>query len=144
MGISSSDDFSGLVFMMSKVKIDKKMFVKIMTELMEAHRLEEKVANSIRQYQSICRMDFPNEYGLVVTHEFACQDLLAIIFHDTENGWIDYFCNELNYGKLGPVDEENNSKLQTIDDLWDVLINELKTDDSFEYSFDDPLEDDLK
>ena len=68
-------------------------------------------------------LDFPTLMDEVV-------DLLAYIFKDEENKWIDYYVFELRCGekyKRGDVQIDGKDvPLKTIGDLWNLLQSELE------------------
>jgi hypothetical protein len=69
------------------------------------------------------------DYGKLIDSHLA---LLAHVMGDV-NDWIDYFVWELNFGEKweeGMVtDNEKDVKLQTIDDLWNLLNYKVVTKD---------------
>ena len=76
----------------------KERFCEIIRELEAAEALQRKVATAIRQYNNLIHSDYPEPYGMIVSHDYTVECLLAEIMEDI-NGDIDYFCNELDYGK---------------------------------------------
>ena len=107
--------------------MDKKRFCEIMDELHEGYRLQRKIANAVRQYNNITNNDFPEPYGMVCTNEWIVQDLLVEIMDD-QNGDIDYWCNEIEYGEgYTPGDVVVDGKeieLRTAEQLYDFLMHQ--------------------
>jgi len=106
--------------------MDKERFCKIINELYEGDRLEKKIAAAVRQFNNIVGSDFPEPYGMVISHAFLCQELLSEIMHDKHDD-IGYFCNELDYGRLYEkgmvVDRQGNDiDLSTAGNLYDFLV----------------------
>lgn len=103
----------------------KERFVEIMKELEAANALQQKVATAVRQYNNIVSRDYPEPYGLVVSHDFLVIGLLAEIMDDTA-GDIEYFCCELEYGKKyvpGCVTERDGTIIDfsTAEKLYEYL-----------------------
>lgn len=105
--------------------MDKKQFCTIMEELHEGYRLQRKIANAVRQYNSITHNDLLEPYGMVCTHEFTVQELLEEVMDD-RNGDIDWWCNEIEYGEnYTPGDvvvDGNEIELRTAEQLYDFLV----------------------
>ena len=106
--------------------MDKKTFCKVIEELCEGDRLQRKVASAVRQYNNIIHSDYPEPFGMVITHDFLVVDLLAEIMDD-QMGDIEYFCYELDFGEKyepGTVTDEHGNEidLSTAEKLYDFLI----------------------
>lgn len=78
--------------------LDKDRFCRAINELEAAENLRRKVATAIRQYNSLTKTDFPNPYGLMISHSALVINLLAEIMGD-KFGLIEYFCTELDFGR---------------------------------------------
>ena len=116
--------------------MDKKKFCKIITELQAGNALQCKVAAAIRQFNNIVSSDFPEPYGMVISHEHLCQELFSEIMDDQYDD-IGYFCNELDYGKLyekGMVCDANGCDvdLSTSEKLYDFLVYQKNSRDKNE------------
>lgn len=106
--------------------MDKERFCKIINELYEGDRLEKKIAAAVRQFNNIVGSDFPEPYGMVISHALLCQELLSEIMCDKHDD-IGYFCNELDYGRSYEkgmiVDKQGNEiDLSTARNLYDFLM----------------------
>lgn len=106
--------------------MNKKQFCEIMEELHEGNRLQNKIAAAVRQYNNITNNNYPEPYGMVCTHEWIVQELLIEIMDDLKNGFIDWWCNEAEYGEnYTPGDVVINGKeieLRTAGQLYDFLV----------------------
>ena len=105
--------------------MNKEKFCTIMEEWHEGYRLQRKIANAVRQYNSITYNDFPEPYGMVCTHEFTVLELLAEIMDDQHDD-IRYWCDDLEYGeRYTPGDvvvDGNEIELRTSEQLYDFLV----------------------
>ncbi len=107
----------------------KDRFCEIIETLRKGDKLVCDVANLIKDYNNDVGTDYPERYGLFVENSILCQELLAeIMDDDIHGGWIDYYCNVLDYGKrweVGMVEIDGKDyKLSTPEDLWDILTKE--------------------
>ena len=112
--------------------LEFKVFKEIMEQLQKYDELSEQVD---KISQELCK-DFPplNIFGLAEIPITNVIKLLKFIFND-EGNWsnIDYFIYELEYGKKykkGCYTDENGEeiKLGTIEDLYNLLIKEIKNE----------------
>ena len=108
--------------------MNKANFCRIIEELKEGERLQQKVASAVRQFNSIIHSDYPEPFGMVISHGLLVVELLAEIMDD-EMGDIEFFCYELDYGKKyepGIVtDEEGNEiDISTPERLYDFLADQ--------------------
>ena len=106
----------------------KEKFVSIINELEAGENLQKKVASAVRQYNNLVHNDYPEPFGLVISHDFLVMDLLEEIMENKEAKDISYFCIELDYGKKyypGCVTDENGNDidLSSAEKLWDLLAN---------------------
>jgi hypothetical protein len=106
---------------MTKVK-----FCEAIRQLEEGENLQRRVASAVRQYNNVIGTDFPEPFGMVITHDYLVQDLLAEIMED-KFGDIEYFCETLEYGKCyypgALTDNEGNPiELRTPENLYDHLV----------------------
>lgn len=106
--------------------MNKANFCRIIEQLREGERLQNKVAAAVRQYNNIVYTDYPEPFGMVVTHDHLVVELLAEIMDD-KMGDIEFFCYELDYGKkyeLGCVIDEDGMEvdLSTPERLYDFLV----------------------
>ena len=106
----------------------KEKFMEIISQLEAAESLQHKVAVAVRQYNNLVHNDCLEPYGLVVSHEFLVIDLLSEIMND--DGCIESFCCELDYGKKyypGCITEDDGTEidLSNVEKLWDYL-NKIK------------------
>lgn len=105
----------------------KERFCEIIRELEAAEALQRKVAAAIRQYNNLIHSNYIDPYGMIVSHDYyVVQCLLAEIMEDL-NGDIDYFCDELDYGKkfnIGDVvdDHLGTPDISTPEKLYDFLV----------------------
>lgn len=105
----------------------KEKFIEAINELEAGERLQQKVATAVRQYNNLVHSDYPEPFGLVVSHDFLVIDLLTEIMED-KHGDIEHFCCELDYGKKyypGCVTEPDGTELDfsTAEKLWEYLIS---------------------
>ena len=106
----------------------KEKFVAALNELEAAESLQRKVATAVRQFNNVVHNDYPEQYGLVISHNFLVIDLLAEIMGDSF-GDIEYFCQELEFGKKyspGVVTEADGTEIDisTAEKLYDYLNKE--------------------
>ena len=106
----------------------KEKFVKILAELEAGEDLQRKVANAVRQYNSLIKCDYPEPFGLVISHSFAVIDLLAEIMSD-DAGDIEYFCYDLEFGRKytqGCITEPDGTEIDfsSSEKLYDYLTRE--------------------
>lgn len=99
--------------------------MEILAELEAGEALQQKVANAIRQYNNLIHSDYPEPYGLIVSHDFLVMELLSEIMHD-KAGDIEYFCCDLEYGKKytpGCVTERDGTEIDfsSSEKLYDYL-----------------------
>lgn len=104
----------------------KERFCEIIRELEAGAALQRKVATAIRQYNNLVHSDYPEPYGMIISHDYTVECLLAEIMEDI-NGDIDYFCNELDYGKkfnIGDLvdDHLGTPDISTPEKLYDFLV----------------------
>ncbi len=110
----------------------KEKFIGIITQLKAAEELQHKVAVAVRQYNNLIHCDYPDPYGLVVSHGFLVTDLLSEIMNDDDR-YIELFCYELDFGRKyysGCITEDDGTEIDISDaeKLWDYL-NKNKTKD---------------
>ena len=103
----------------------KERFCEILGELQAGEDLQRKVAAAVRQYNNLIHSDYPEPYGLVISHEFRVIELLAEIMGDTV-GDIENFCMELDFGRKytpGCVTEVDGSELDfsSAEKVYDYL-----------------------
>lgn len=108
--------------------MNKANFCRIINELREGERLQDKVASAVRQYNNIVHSDYPEPFGMVISHSILVVELLAEIMDD-KMGDIEFFCYELDFGrKYEPgmiTDEEGNGiDLSSPERLYDTLIDQ--------------------
>ena len=102
----------------------KENFCSIIRELEAAESLQNKVATAVRQYNNLVHNDYPEPFGMVISHEFTVINLLEEIMGD-KDGTISYFCIELDFGKTyhpGCVQQDGEDvDISTAEKLYDVL-----------------------
>lgn len=105
----------------------KECFCKIIRELEAGEALQRKVASAVRQYNNLIGSDYPEPYGLVISHEFLVIQLLEEIMQDVGET-ISCFCIELDYGKSytpGCITEDGKDiDISTPEKLYDLLESE--------------------
>ena len=100
--------------------LSKKDFCNIIEKLKHNEEYIDKLNDVFRAYKSETQVF---STGL----ESSMVEILEIIFNDTEENWISYWCWELGFGKHyseGTVTEFNGDviSLKTAEDLYDFLI----------------------
>ena len=105
----------------------KERFVKIIDELEAGENLQNKIASAVRQFNNLVRSDYPEQYGMVISHEFLVIELLEEIMGDAHHD-IEFFCTELEFGKKynpGDVVDEDGTELDfsSAEKLWEYLTN---------------------
>jgi hypothetical protein len=115
------------------MEITKEKFCSAIRELKYSEDLQQSIAKAVNKYNNQIHSDYPERYGMVVSHEFLVAELLEIIMDD-ESEDISYFCFELNYGsnyKPGCVTDENGNDLDfsTPESLYDYLIKKKEDKD---------------
>ena len=103
----------------------KEKFIQIISELEAAENLQNKIASAVRQYNNLIHSDYPEPYGMVISHEFLVIELLEEIMGD-EHHDIEFFCMELEFGKKynpGDIVDEDGTELDfsTAEKLWEYL-----------------------
>lgn len=116
--------------MNSKITLDYEEFEKHILSIQRVFKLQDDMSNLTHNYNNECgdmiEFFFPTLVDNVV-------ELLTKATKDEENGWISYWLYELDCGEKyhdGSVTSADNQiiKLKTIQDLWNVLIEDLKDD----------------
>lgn len=100
--------------------LSKKDFCNIIDKLKRNEEYIDKLNDVFKTYKSETQVF---STGL----ESSIVEILEIIFNDTEENWISYWCWELDFGKYyseGTVTESNGKAipLKTAEDLYDFLI----------------------
>lgn len=102
--------------------LSKEKFIATINGLKDYDVFENELNDLIRKYGE--------GYVILSDVSFLLINTLEKMYED-DNGWISYFCYELEFGrkyKPGMIKESNGDeiKLQTPEDLYNFLINELK------------------
>lgn len=103
--------------------LSKEKFVKVINSLKNLREFESELNNLICRRCDDGYVSFPDSSFIAIC-------VLEKMFED-DSQWIDYFCWELEYGEKyepGMVEDGKGEeiKLQTPEDLYDMLINNLK------------------
>lgn len=105
--------------------IDKDTFVKAINDVKAAYDFQVQLDDFYRKNGGYRKVDYPDCIDTVI-------DLLHSIFWKADrNGWIEYFCFELNFGrnyKDGTITYENggNIRIKTAEDLYDFLLSGME------------------
>ena len=104
----------------------KEKFISAIRELEEGEKLQDKIANAVRQYNNIMHTDWPEPFGMVIAHDFLAVDLLEELMGD-DSETISYFCYDLEFGRKyypGCITEEDGTEidLSNAEKLWEYLI----------------------
>lgn len=102
--------------------LSKEKFIATINGLKDYDVFENELNDLIRKHGE--------GYVILSDVSFLLINTLEKMYED-DNGWISYFCYELEFGrkyKPGMIKESNGDeiKLQTPEDLYNFLINELK------------------
>lgn len=102
--------------------LSKEKFIATINGLKEYDNFEDELNRLIYKYGE--------GYVILSDVSFLLIEALRKMYED-DNGWISYFCYELEFGgkyEPGMIKERNGDeiKLQTPEDLYNLLINELK------------------
>lgn len=102
--------------------LSKEKFISTINGLKKYDNFENELNDLIRKYGE--------GYVILSDVSFLLIDTLEKMYED-DNGRISYFCYELEFGRKyepGMIKESNGDeiKLQTPEDLYNLLINELK------------------
>lgn len=100
----------------------KEKFIETINGLKGYDNFEDKLNNLIHKYGE--------GYVIFSDISFLLIETLEKMYED-DNGWISHFCYDLEFGrkyKPGMVKERNGDeiKLQTPEDLYNLLMHELK------------------
>lgn len=106
------------------IPMKKEQFVKIINAIKEYHRKIDNIQTVLEENCGIDTVFYPPSL------ENTLIDVLSIIFND-EGDDIEYFIYELEFGEdwePGAITTEDGKdiKMQTAEDLYDYLIEELK------------------
>ena len=108
--------------------ISKNKFEGIINALKEAHELQDKVDELMRNAKDNIENDFMNAASLMINHEGIVIELLSDMFDDKAE-WIAWFVYDTNFGEdhTEIYDSENNvvADLKTARELYDYLIDEM-------------------
>jgi hypothetical protein len=102
----------------------KKLFIETMDVIIEQHEHDMKCAEA---FQIILPDSFHNMYNNYKLYSQLIKMLRIQMSDDTNESWIDYYVDELDFGRLwrpGKVTMAGKDiKLQTPDDLWKLLTS---------------------
>lgn len=105
--------------------ISKDTFVKAINDVKTAYDFQMRLDDFYRKNRGYRNVDYPDCIDTII-------DLLHSLFGRADrNGWIEYFCFELDFGrkyKDGMIIYKNggNIRMKTAEDLYDFLISETE------------------
>lgn len=80
-----------------KMKISSEKFCEALDQLEAASRLKDRINHEIRLAMPP-NQDFMDGAGMSIDHEQLVVDLLELLTND-KNGWIGWWCWEIDYGR---------------------------------------------
>lgn len=101
----------------------KQEFCRVINELKTADELADNVNNLFRE--SSLNIDYCNASSMAIYHDDLVVKLLQELFDDKDD-WIPHFCWNLEYGKVklwNPIIDNKSVKLETPEDLYEILVN---------------------
>lgn len=100
-------------------------FEKHLNALKNLDKFESSILSAVSKYNRNCE-----DYAELILPNLSCNiiELLTILVDD-KDGWIDYWAFELKFGEKyedGSVRNKDGNiiKLETIQDLWNIIILE--------------------
>jgi len=109
--------------------ISKNKFEGIINALKEAHELQDKVDELMRNAKDNIENDFMNAASLMINHEGIVIELLSDMFDDKAE-WIAWWIYDTNFGQSMTeiYDNDNNviADLKTAGELYDFLTKEME------------------
>jgi hypothetical protein len=108
------------------MKISYENFKKQMTDIVNFQELSDSISDTMRVYNSKSKDNAEIWFPSLICNTV---ELLEMLTNDTKSQWISYYVFELDCGKDykdGSITDKDGGiiKLQTIDDLWNLLKSE--------------------
>lgn len=104
-------------------EISKQQFIECIKSLQTVLDFQREILKTVRKYDSEADFGIFNYPSC----EYELLRLLETLMNDDE-GWISYFCYEIDFGReweVGDATDEDgvDIPLATVDELWETLTN---------------------
>jgi hypothetical protein len=111
-----------MVLFTRRIEMTKELFIETMNALTEQYEHDIKC---VRAFQTILPDTFTGMYDNSRLYTQLVKTLRIQMDDDTDDSWIDYYVDELDFGRLWRpgkvVIAGNDIKLGTANDLWNLL-----------------------